>query len=260
MSSRFKYVVITGASHGIGAELSLVLAEPGVTLGLFTGHSFIELEEIARKCRHLGASVYSYHVNVVDQVGMRDSMQDFIAKNHKIDLVIVNAGIAIVEEGFKNPCEVAMENMQVNFFGAINTIAPTIEIMKQENFGQIAIISSISSLRSTQNSGPYSASKAAINLWAEGLRLSLKNYGVGVSILRVGFVKTRMTSKNKFWMPGIVSADYAAKVIINAIKKRKIDVALPWQSAFLWKVFSVLPDKIYDFLMVSAKSVIDKEK
>ena len=255
----FRTIIITGASRGIGAELSTSLAKEGITLGLFTSQSFNELEEVANNCRQLGALVYCYHSNVVDQIGMNDCLQDFINKARGIDLVIVNAGIAIVDEEFKNPCEVAIKNMQVNYFGAINTITPCVEIMKRAKSGQIAIISSISSLRSTQNSGPYSASKAAINLWAEGLRLSLKKYGIGVSILRVGFVKTSMTSKNKFWMPGIVSANYAAKAIVDAIKKRKIDSALPWQSAFLWKIFSILPDKIYDFLMVTAKSAIDRD-
>jgi short-subunit dehydrogenase len=256
--TKYKKIIITGASRGIGEELSLAFAGPGKTLGLFASQSFKELEEVADKCRQLGSSVYCYHSNVSDQIKMNECINNFIGKAKGIDLVIANAGIAIVDEEFSNPLDAAMINIEINYLGAINTIVPCVKAMKTANSGQIAIVSSISSFRSTQNSGPYSASKAAINLWAEGLRLSLKKYGVGVSILRVGFVKTRMTSKNRFWMPGIVSAKYAAQVIAKAIENKKIDIALPWQSAYLWKIFSLLPDKIYDYLMVTAKNAIDR--
>jgi short-subunit dehydrogenase len=178
--------------------------------------------------------------------------------NQGLDLVIANAGVAIVEDEQYNAQEAARMNMGVNYFGVINTILPCIDEMKKNQSGQIVIISSISSLRSTHNSGPYSASKAAINMWAEGARLSLKKYSINVSIIRVGFVKTKMTAKNKFKMHGIVSPAEAAKEIIEAIKKKKIDVALPWKSAYIWKVLSIIPDKFYDHIMCKLKNKIDK--
>ena len=254
----YKYIIITGASTGIGAELSIQLSAPGVTLGLFGNKSEAQLNQVADECRSLGAVVQCFLADVCNADVMAECINIFIKKNSRIDLVIANAGVAIVVNDIYSETDAARINMQINYFGVINTILPCLNNMKQNNNGQIAIISSISSLRATQNSGPYSASKSAINFWAESKRLALHDYGIRFSILRVGFVKTKMTSGNQFNMIGIVSAQYAAKKIVNAIKMKKIDVALPWQSALLWKFFSILPDRLYDFLIVNAKNRIDR--
>jgi short-subunit dehydrogenase len=253
-----KKIIITGASTGIGAELSLGLAKKGVSLGLFANKSHNELINIAKKCESLGSLVECFFINVEDVTGMSESIKKYIKNSQGLDLVIANAGVAIVEDEQHNAQEAARMNMGVNYFGVINTILPCIDEMKKNQSGQIVIISSISSLRSTHNSGPYSASKAAINMWAEGARLSLKKYSINVSIIRVGFVKTKMTAKNKFKMHGIVSPTEAAKEIIEAIKKKKIDIALPWKSAYIWKVLSIIPDKFYDHIMCKLKNKIDK--
>ena len=255
-----KNIIITGASRGIGAELSIALAKPGRILGLFTNKSFENLREVADRCRDLGAIVYCYHADVKYMEGMNECIQDFIKKNIVIDLLIVNAGVANIDEKFKKPIETVIENMQINYFGAVNTIIPCLEIMKTVKSGQIVIISSVSSFRSTVNSGPYSASKAAINLWAEGLRLTLKKYNIIVTIINLGFVKTEMTQSNNFWMPGIITSSYASDLIIKAIIQRKSKITLPLRSAIYWIILSILPNWAYDYIMITLRNILVKNK
>lgn len=257
---KYQSIFITGASSGIGEALSILLATKGVTLGLLSTGTSKNLEDVANKCRAKGAHVFTYITDVSEKLPMSESASDFQTRVGNIDLVIANAGVAFVEDDDFSETEIPMRNMQVNYFGVINTFLPFIAHMKKSRSGHLVIISSISSLRSTHNSGAYSASKAAINLWSEGLRLRLRPYEIPVTTLCLGFVDTAMTKNNSFWMPGLISASKAAQLISSSITKQKRQATLPWQSGGLWTIFHLMPGKFYDWLIDWAKTRITKRK
>ena len=249
----YKNIWITGASLGIGASLSQFYAAPGICLGLL-GRNAERLGEVAAKCREKGAQVYTYVADVTNADDLRKYSEDFQSHVGSADLVVANAGIRIEEDAeYRDGC-IAAEVMGVNYLGVINTIIPFIAGMKERRSGHLAIISSISAFRGTPNSGAYSASKAAINVWAESLRQRLIPYGINVSVLCSGFVQTAMTSSLEFWMPGILSSGAAAEIIASAIRRRKRQVTFPWPSKIIWTVFRILPGRFYDTLILWAKA------
>lgn len=255
---RYQNIFITGASSGIGEALSVLYAEQGVTLGLLSTNTSNTLEIVADRCRAKGALVLTYQADVSARLSMAECASNFLTKAGNIDLIIANAGVAFVEDSNYSETEIPMHNMEVNYFGVINTLLPFIAHMKKNKSGHLVVISSISSLRSTHNSGAYSASKAAINLWSEGLRLRLRPYGIPVTTLCVGFVDTAMTRNNTFWMPGLISADKAAQLISSAITRQKRLVTLPWQSGGLWTIFHLMPGEIYDWIIDWVKNKNNK--
>ncbi len=249
-----KAIFITGASSGIGEALSVRYANEGVVLGLLSTGKSISLETVAQACRDKGAKVYTFAADVSDSVAVAGAAREFLSVAGKIDIVIANAGVAIVEnDGEGRLLEVAMGNINVNYYGVINTLSPFIDTMKNQKSGSLAVISSISALRATHNSGPYSASKAAVNLWTEGLRLRLRPFDVCVTTLCVGFVDTAMTKPNKFWMPGLITAEKAAALIARDIDRKSRLTVLPWTSGGLWTLFSFMPGALYDWLIDMAK-------
>jgi short-subunit dehydrogenase len=172
----------------------------------------------------------------------------------KIDVVVANAGVAIVEyEEEERMLEAAVANIDVNYYGVINTFAPFLEQLRKQRSGSLVAISSNSALRATHNSGPYSASTAAVVLWTEGLRLRLRPYGVTVTTICPGFVATAMTKVNKFWMPGMISAEKAGRLISRHIDRKSRVAVLPWTSGGLWIAFSWMPGRLYDWLIDTAK-------
>ena len=254
----YNRIFITGASRGIGEALARHYAGPGVVLGLTANVRMDDLQVVAEACRGSGAEVFLYQANVVDEARMRECAEDFIGKVSSVDLVIANAGIALTEDESFSDSKIARENMSVNYLGLIHTLLPFAEKMKALSAGHLAAVSSIASFRSTQNSGAYSASKSAVNLWTEGLRLRLQPFSVGVSTLHVGFVDTEMTRKNPFWMPGLISPSKAAAIMARAIQKRKRSVLFPWQVAIIWSMFRIMPGEIYDFVIRRAKKSLVK--
>lgn len=249
----YKNIFITGASRGIGAALARHYASSGVTLGLAAKERVNDLSAVAEYCRNAGALVFEYQANVSDELRMSKCVKDFTDRVSTVDLVIANAGIALTEDDSFSDSKIARENMDVNYLGLIHTLLPFVQKMKDSRSGHLVAVSSIASFRSTQNSGAYSASKSAVNLWTEGLRLRLRPFSVSVTTLHVGFVNTEMTQKNPFWMPGIISPSSAAKTIAFAIHRRKRSSLFPWQVALIWTMFRIIPGEVYDFLITWAK-------
>ena len=249
----FRSIWITGASAGIGKALSKYYAAPGVTLGL-VAHKLDSQDGVVPDCRKRGATVYAYEIDVSDCNKSRDCALDFLGHVGYVDLVIANAGIRIEEDPDYKDCEIPMRVMSTNYQGVINTFVPFIHSMKERRQGYLAAISSIGAFRGTPNSGAYSASKAAVNVWAESLRLRLKPHGIHVSTLCPGFVDTAMNAGLSFWMPGLISTQYAAQIIASSIERRRRVVTFPWQANLIWFILRILPGRVYDFLILYAQA------
>jgi len=246
-------VFISGASSGIGRALALQYANNGVHLGLLARREEL-LERVAQECRGKGASVIVYECDVRDRERVYDSARDFIGKCGGIDLVIANAGIRLEEDNDFMDINVHMETFMTNYIGVYNTVSPFIEAMREKHSGHIVFISSIAAIKATPNSGAYSASKAAVNKWAESVRLRLYSYGIDVTTLCVGFVETEMTKGLPFWMPGKLSSTQAAAMICRAIERKRRVISFPWQSRIIWRTFQIMPDFIYDRIIVWLRS------
>ena len=254
MYKKTPFVVwITGASSGVGAALSEYYAQPGAILGLISRKKK-ELNSVAQLCRSKGAEVYEYVADVTDVDLVRNCSNEFLDHTGHIDIVIANAGIRGEEDQDYLDTLIAEEIMRVNYFGVINTFSPFVKVMKDTGKGRLVAISSIASFCGTPNSGAYSASKAAVNVWTESLRLRLIPYGISVTTIGLSFVNTAMTANLPFWMPGILSPQKAAILIANKIKSKARLPIIPWQSRIIWNGFRILPGFIYDKLILLAKA------
>lgn len=246
-------IYITGASTGIGAALARHYAAPGIDLCLLTNSDPENLNGVAQVCREKGAQVKIYMADVRDGDRMQEVTRQIVADVGLPDVVIANAGIGPPDPDEYVISQLPADAMAINYLGVIHTLSGFIEPMKARGSGALVAISSVSAMRSTPNSGIYSASKAAVNMWTEGLRFRLKPYGVKVITIFPGFVNTAMSKDNKFYMPGMISTDFAARKIGSAIQKRKSRYYLPLLAQFIWRTFHYLPDPVYDLVMTFAK-------
>ncbi|MDX1922051.1 MAG: SDR family NAD(P)-dependent oxidoreductase [Alphaproteobacteria bacterium] len=245
-------IVITGASSGIGEALCLHYAMRGNTICLLA-QNLTALENVAERCRAQGATAFVYGADVKDAPAMQRASEAIIHEAGVPDIVIANAGIRIEDPASYVGSNAAYEIMMVNYIGVINTFATFIEPMKKNGKGHLCAISSIAAYRATPNSGIYSASKAAVNLWTEALRLKLVPHHIHVTTAASGFVRTAMTADLSFHMPGILSAAQAAAIISKAIADKKSRIMFPWQSRFIWSMFCAMPGWLYDGVILCAK-------
>lgn len=243
-------IFITGASSGIGAALAVTYAAPGTSLFL-TGRSQERLADTAARCSELGAQVFTRVLDVTNAEDTAMALKEAEAQR-ELDLVIANAGISGgtggVEGSDGESGSQVRAIMATNIEGVLNTVLPTIEIMKPRRAGQIAIMSSLASFKGLPGAPAYCASKAAVRTWGEGLRGSLARHGIEVSVITPGFVKSPLTDVNRFPMPFLMDSAKAAQIIRRGLARNKARIAfpIPMYSAVLF--LASLPLALSEFL------------
>ena len=249
MNGNFKTIIITGAGSGIGAALAEQLAGPGVTLGLI-GRELTRLEETAGKCREAGAAVATASIDVRNQDRLAQWLTTF-DDNHAIDLVIANAGITFALDGQRlHEAEEELANvMQTNFNGVLNTIFPVIERMRIRRQGHVAVLSSLAALHGIPAFPAYTASKAALLNYFQGVRGRLTAAGIGLTIICPGYIQTPMTEQ----LPGVklfvVPVAKAASIIKRGLERRKPQIIFPaLLRAGLWLI-NIMPVSLSTYLL-----------
>ena len=231
-------ILITGASSGIGAALAGAYAGPGVFLAL-CGRNRQRLETVAESCRRAGCEVETGVLDVTDRTGLRSWIEQ-TDDRCPLDLVIANAGVSVDTTRSRDGEEQDRELMDVNVLGVLNTIHPIIPRMRARGRGQIALMSSLAALRGFPGLYGYCASKAAVKVYGEGLRGSLRVDGVEVSVICPGSVKTGMTDPRRGWTSLAMGADRAAKIIQRGLARGKPCVAFPWPKYFVLRILGLL--------------------
>lgn len=245
----FKTILITGASSGIGEALALYYARTGVTL-LLTGRHKERLHDVAGRCRAAGAIVETTLINVCERVLLQQWIEEQDRK-YPVDLVIANAGISGGTGGVPEEEWISSEYQifDVNVMGVLHTILPLVPFMKARGRGQIAIMSSLAGFSGWPGAPGYSASKAAVRVYGEGLRGALARYGVGVSVICPGFIESRMTAVNDFKMPYFMPASRAATIIARGLACNRARIAFPWQTFALSGLIGLIPPALSSYLL-----------
>ena len=224
-----KSIFITGASSGIGRALALEYARKGITLHL-CGRNAERLKNAAQACRQKGAKVFTYLFDTTDEKAAQKAIQK-AEQASPMDLVIANAGVSGGVLGTEESHISTRQIMQTNVFGTLNTVLPAIDVMKKRG-GQIALVASLAGYRGMGSCPAYSASKACVKAFGEALRGQNKYKNLHFTTICPGFIETPLTDKNKFYMPFLMKADKAARLIRKRLSKAPALIAFPWIMAF----------------------------
>ena len=224
-----KSILITGASSGIGRALSLQYAQEGIVLHL-CGRNKDRLKEVADLCGEKGAKVFTYLFDTTDEKEAQKAIL-LAHKNKPLDLVIANAGVSGGVLGTDETPISTRQIMQTNVFGTLNTVLPAIEVMKKRG-GHIALVASLAGYRGMGSCPAYSASKACVKAFGEALRGQHKYKNLHITTICPGFIETPLTDKNRFYMPFLMKADKAAKLIKKRLERAPALIAFPWPMAF----------------------------
>ena len=163
-SNRSKKIIIIGASSGIGREIACIYAAHGHKV-VITGRRNELLDEIKLKYTN---EVVSAPFDVTGKQN-RYEIESIIDQLGGLDLLIYNAGFGDASSGLQWEVEDLTTRTNVNAFVEITGIAFNYFI--KQGYGQIAVTSSVAALRGNSWSPAYSASKAFISNYAEGLQM-----------------------------------------------------------------------------------------
>ncbi len=243
MNYRGKTILITGASSGIGQALAKELAGQGAKVGAIARRAEL-LEKLAGEIRSNGGTIETALADVANREELHAAIQQLLAKLGPVDLLIANAGVGVYSGA--DPLNVPGVElmMRVNYLGVVYAFEAVLPGMLARGSGHLAAVSSLAAYKGLPGSAGYCASKAAVSLYCEGLRIELAPRGVAVTTICPGFVRSEMTAKNVQPMPFMLDAEAAAKRIANALKKRTKVYNFPWIMYRLMRSTRFMPDRM----------------
>jgi short-subunit dehydrogenase len=244
-----KNILVIGGSFGIGEELCKELSDLGASLAI-----------VARskdKIDSLCSTINGNHLSIASDVSKKsdlDKLSTTLSKKwKKIDIIIFCVGAYQPMNIDNFDLQTAENIININLNSFLNFIASFLPSLKKKKIAHLAIISSVAGYFGMPNSLAYGASKAALSNLSESLFYELKQYETKVQLINPGFVKTRLTDQNDFKMPGIISANKAAKIIIKQLPKNRFEIKFPFVFTSLMRILSILPYKVRFFLLKNAK-------
>ncbi|HXS52287.1 MAG TPA: SDR family NAD(P)-dependent oxidoreductase [Usitatibacter sp.] len=233
-------MLITGASGGIGSALALEHAAPGRRL-ILHGRDEGRLGRVAARCEALGARVQTVVLELRHTERLRE-WASRLASDSPPDLLLVNAGVnSTPAPDGAEPWSDVEAVLDVNVRSSVALVEALLPTFRARRSGQIGLVCSLAAYVGLPVRPAYSASKAALKAYGEGLRGSLAPFGVEVSVIMPGYVQSAMCDATPGPKPMIWSAERAAARIRKGLARNEPRIAFPWPlSAGLW-LLSVLP-------------------
>ncbi|MFL5496399.1 MAG: SDR family NAD(P)-dependent oxidoreductase [Gemmatimonadales bacterium] len=182
-----RVVLVTGVSSGIGQSTARLLSENGYKV---FGTSRNPASAVIPNVETLPLDVRSD-----DSVGA--CVKAVIDRASRLDVLVNNAGYELAGALEELSLEEAKAQFETNFFGVFRMVKAVLPIMRQQKRGQIVNVSSLSGISPIPFMGIYSASKFALEGYTEALRQELKPFGIHVSQIEPGFLKTGITDRRQ---------------------------------------------------------------
>jgi short-subunit dehydrogenase len=156
--------------------------------------------------------------------------------------MIANSGVGVPTTLEPLNIDEVLKTFHVNTLGVVHAIEAVLPEMLARGKGHLAAVSSLAAYLAIPGESAYCASKAAVNVYMNALRVQLRGRGVHVTTICPGFIETPMTSVNNFKMPWLMKADRAADLIARALARKKKVYNFPWQTTMLIKFAGWLPE------------------
>ncbi len=220
MSFVNQVAIITGASSGMGWEMARLLARQGCAVGLLA-RRLDRLEALASEIRAAGGKVAVAQADVAQRRPTVEAIHALRAQLGPVDLLIANSGVGLPTQLEPLNMDQVDNMIKVNYLGVVYAIEAVLPEMLQRHRGHLAAVSSLAAYKGMPGESGYCSSKAAVNVYMEGLRIELRRRGIAVTTICPGFVKTPMTDVNEFPMPWLMTAEKAAAKIIRALQAQE---------------------------------------
>lgn len=185
-----KIAVLTGGTSGIGMQTALALKSAGYTV--------YELSRRAQGVEGLNHLV----ADVTDEAAVKKAVDEIVAREGKIDVLVNNAGFGISGAVEFTKTEDAKRLFDTNFFGMVNMNRAVVPVMREAGQGRIVNISSVAGQIPIPFQTYYSAAKAATNSYTMALANELRPYGVTVCAVQPGDIKTGFTKAREKTVDG----------------------------------------------------------
>lgn len=179
-----KVILITGASSGIGKAMGEFLKNKGFTV-----------YGTSRNPQNITGSAFPLlAMDVRDYASINAAVAEVIQREGRLDVLINNAGVGITGPLEEIPSAEIKNNFETNLFGPIEAMKAVLPQMRTQGSGLIINITSIAGYMGLPYRSVYSASKGALELITEALRMEVKGFGVNITNVAPGDFATNIAA------------------------------------------------------------------
>lgn len=237
--------VIFGADSDIAKVTMKLLIERRCKTLYLGGRNTEALEQVSKLATQFGATdVTTFHFDATDTHHHKEVIEKLFSQANGIDLALVAFGILGDQTQYELDMDKTATLMTTNFTGAATTGLSLASQMKSQGYGNIVVLSSVAAERARKENFIYSSSKAAMDVFFQGLGDSLQGTPVRVMIVRPGFVHTKMTQGMKAF-PFSSTPESVAKEIISGLEAKSEMIWAPPILRWVMSAVRHLPRFIY---------------
>lgn len=239
-------VWVIGASSGIGEACSKALMRAGAKVALSSRRTE-RLNALAQTGEKECSLVLP--LDVTDQEQLASAYQRIMSTWGGLDLMLFVSGVYTPLRADNFDFDIAQKTIDANLLGPMRAVGLVLPDMLKNQAGHIAIVGSVAGYSGLPKALAYGPSKAGIINFCETLYYDLLPQGVSVHMISPGFVATEATAQNDFEMPALITADEAAKEILEGIQAGKFDIHFPKRFSGFLKFLRILPYPIYFWII-----------
>ncbi len=253
-----KIFIITGASRGIGKVIALELLRVGASV-VISGRDRDKLGSVKREFERMEFAPLSIIADLTEPEDCKRLVQSTVDHFGKLDGLVNNAGLPARGRFEVIEASVAAMVVSANLLTAVNCTKEAIpELIKTK--GNVIFISSVAAIQGLPNAAPYSSAKAALEKFAESLRIEMHEHHVHVGIIRPGLVNPppdkRVLREDGSFQPvthkGHQSQESVAKSVLNMIKRRRHRITMTPAGKFL-SVMNWLSPRLVSFVLMKTQ-------
>ncbi len=258
-----KVAIVTGASSGIGAEISLQLSAKGYVV-FMAARRAEKLAEVAELCNAAGGQAIAVQTDVTDQSQVEALVARAVDEFGRVDVMVNNAGYGVSGRVAEITDDQMRRIFDVNFFGLWYGCQAVAPVMIAQRSGHIFNVSSVIGKRGTPFNGAYCATKFAVCGLSDSMRIELAAHNVKVTTVCPGMTDTpffdavdrssstrKSSSRDKSRFKALrtmqPAAHVARKVIVAIGKNRPEMVFTP--GGKLMAFLSALSPRLVDYMM-----------
>ena len=228
---------VTGAGAGIGRGIARRLADDGWRVAV-SARTARDLDSLVAE---VPDRIAAFQLDVTDAHAADATGRAIEASLGPVDLAVLNAGSYFPTTAERFSVENFRRTVDLNLMGTVNCMGPIVPGMVARRSGHIAIMGSQTAFLGMPTAASYGATKAALNSMAEAFKPDFDRFGITITIINPGFVKTPLTAKNTFPMPFLMELDEAVEIIVRGIEQKKFAINFPWRMTLSTKTLAALP-------------------
>lgn len=242
---RVQRVLVLGGTSEIGLAIAETLVrDRGARHVVLAGRDTDRLDQSGAGLRSAGAEVdvVKFDAAALDTHG---AMVDEVFATHgDVDVVVAAWGVLGDQAESERDPDAAVRVATVDYLAGLSVLLPVASHLERQGHGQLVVLSSIAGVRGRRSNHVYGSAKAGLDVFAQGLGDRLHPQGIGVLVVRPGFVHTRMT-EGMDPAPMSTTPDVVAAQVLKGLDRGAHTVYAPAGVQAIAAVMRTVPRAIF---------------